>query len=534
MTRKRLAIIGGGSSGLICLKYAIDELPGWDIQCFEKSSDIVGCWGNPTPGFVSTSTRYTTQFACFQKYDASVRRSASNAGDDYPDFFNDDEYGRYLRDFADTYDLRRHIQLSTEVVNVCRMNCGDWQLTISSNSVNRTENFSAVVFCTGLVHRVRSMECEIETLRSIDSAQPIANKRIVVIGGGESGVDMAHRLALPVLNNEVFLSLRSGIRVSPRYHPIRGVPSDYLRNRLLLSFHPGIRNALGEWFVRFRIGFREILERMFPAAVELTTKQDQSAAELRRYWDLKLTHHARDKLFNVYHNKSDDFLNDVGDRRITIVGAMTDHGGKSFYEFAGTERIRVNPDLIVPSIGYQSGLESLTAGRLRLADFFVGCLHTHWDNVFASGFTRPIIGNIPSTSELQARYICGTIAGRFRRPDDLSERHAIDRARLQRCYPQLDTQNVYPIEMFPYCDRLAGMMSCQPTLGRLGSLRRWVRMMLCPATTIHYSEKYLEESSVPREPIHLPWFFTLIMLLLKPVDWIYRMIVVHRLTQRND
>ena len=47
----------------------------------------------------------------------------------------------------------------------------------------------------------------------------LKNKSIVVIGGGESAVDYANRLAQPELNNEVYLSLHSGIRVSPRYHP---------------------------------------------------------------------------------------------------------------------------------------------------------------------------------------------------------------------------------------------------------------------------------------------------------------------------
>jgi cation diffusion facilitator CzcD-associated flavoprotein CzcO len=71
---KRLAIIGCGSSGLITLKYALDELRDWEITAYEASSNITGCWGNPPTGFVSTSTKYTTQFACYPLYDANVRR----------------------------------------------------------------------------------------------------------------------------------------------------------------------------------------------------------------------------------------------------------------------------------------------------------------------------------------------------------------------------------------------------------------------------------------------------------------------------
>ncbi len=72
--RPRLAIIGGGSSGLISLKYALDHLPTWEIACFEQSDQYVGCWGRPYPGFVSTSTRYTTQFALLSSHGRSGQR----------------------------------------------------------------------------------------------------------------------------------------------------------------------------------------------------------------------------------------------------------------------------------------------------------------------------------------------------------------------------------------------------------------------------------------------------------------------------
>jgi cation diffusion facilitator CzcD-associated flavoprotein CzcO len=56
MRSRRLAIVGGGSSGLVTLKHALDALPDWEIVCFEKSATTTGCWGDPYPGFVSTST----------------------------------------------------------------------------------------------------------------------------------------------------------------------------------------------------------------------------------------------------------------------------------------------------------------------------------------------------------------------------------------------------------------------------------------------------------------------------------------------
>ena len=95
--RRRLAIVGCGSSGLITLKYACDLLPDWEIQCFEASGEITGCWGDPYPGFVSTSTKFTTQFACFPKYSANT---SSAPKCEKNEFFQGDEYGQYLSEFA--------------------------------------------------------------------------------------------------------------------------------------------------------------------------------------------------------------------------------------------------------------------------------------------------------------------------------------------------------------------------------------------------------------------------------------------------
>ena len=135
--RRRLAIIGGGSSGLICLKNSLDLLADWDIVCFEKSDRVTGCWGNPYPGFVSTSTKYTTQFACFPQFDASVN---SDGGSSRSEFFRDAEYGQYLEGFADKFSLHRNIELQSEVDSLCRATAGTgWDLTITRTTDGRSK-----------------------------------------------------------------------------------------------------------------------------------------------------------------------------------------------------------------------------------------------------------------------------------------------------------------------------------------------------------------------------------------------------------
>ncbi|MEO8498067.1 MAG: hypothetical protein ABI614_23625, partial [Planctomycetota bacterium] len=434
----------------------------------------------------------------------------------------DDEYGRYLESFVDAFHLDRHIVRNCDVRKIAPSGESDWELTLVRNGQVSTDVFSAIIVCTGLADQPRPLDdCPIATLRSINSETLVAENRIVVMGGGESAVDMAQRLSRPELNNQVYLSLRSGVRVSPRYHPIRGVPSDFLRNRLLLSIHPDLRNWIGQKFVEFRMRYDERLRRLFPSATRPSASSDRDVAAKRRYWDLKLTRTAKDRLFNMYHNKSDDFLDSVAAGRLAIIGTNVDSSYREFFQFDSHDSVTVAPDLIVPAIGYKSTLSEISAGELALRDFFLGCCHVRHDNLYLVGFTRPIIGNIPSISEMQARYVSGLIAGRFARPDLLAAQHQVNRERLERCYPQLDTANVYPVEMFPYCDQLARLMHCYPSRQRVGSLGQWLRMMLAPATTMHYFDAFFDEARTRRTPIHAPAAITFLLLLIKPFDLLY-------------
>ena len=512
----RLAIIGAGSSGLAALKVAVEELDGWEIVCFERSEAAVGAWGYPYKGFVSTSTKYATQFAGHRCFDAW----AAPAGvEDGREFFKDDEYGRYLAGMVDEHGLRRYVEEHAFVSRMTRVSDG-WALSIRGNNA-RVEVFDRVLICSGLAERPRTLDASVPVLDRIDEQAPVRDRTIVVIGGGESAVDIADRLAHPDLNNRVYLSLKGGIRVSPRYHPIRGVPSDFLRNRLMLSVHEDLRNAIGQKFVEARIRYQEWFERLSRSgrAPETTPR---TARDRKKHWALKLTERARDDLFNVFHNKSDGFLDAVAEERIQIIGPPVGGGYRLFTDFEGDQEVALEPDHVVPMIGYASALEEVTDGAVRVSDFFLGCLHVEHEDLFLIGFARPIIGSIPPISEVQARYVIGMIAGSYERPRDIADAHARERRRLTATYPAIDTEVVYPVEMIPYCDGLARRMGTYPSLRRLRSVRTWMRVMLTPASTLHYDDRDFDPEFIRRQPVHAPPLIIALLLLVKAFDVLFR------------
>jgi len=534
----RLAIIGCGSSGLITLKAAIDALPDWQIICFEKGKQITGVWGNPYPGFVSTSTKYTTQFTCFPVRDAEVE---DDGGASRAEFFRNGEYGEYLNQFADAFQLRPHIKLGHAVDRLERSSSDEgWLVTYRHNTDEEavTERFDAVVICTGLTAQCKELETKLpklspRELNTPDGLSTVRGERIVVFGGGESAVDYATRLSRPELNNEVYLSLRTGVRVSPRYHPIRGVPSDFLRNRLMLSIHPVLRNWIGQRFVEARMRHQERFEKWFPSQGKNTRESSASSHQaIKKEWAYRLTKGAKDELFNMFHNKSDDFLDGVADGRIKIVGEPVNGEMTHFYAFQSEEQEEVAPTKILPAVGYQSPLAAISGGSLSLADFYLGCVHAKCPDLFLVGFARPVIGNIPSISEMQANYVAALISGSVPRPADIAQQHTLAQQANYARYPRLDLEIIYPVEMFPYCDYLAQQMKIFPTVRSAGSLREWWRIQLQPATTAHY---YYQDPPTHRffgsAPVYMPTVFVLLLLLLKPLDWGFR--IVRRLFRRQ-
>ena len=142
-----IAVVGGGSSGLVTLKYLLDTYPASDVVCFEKGHSVRGCWGDQRPDFVSTSTKYTTQFSCFRKWSADLAPERN-----YEEFYRGSEFGDYLDAFVAQFNLKERIRFGVEVRNLDWMD-GGWVLRVAENGTEEHLTFDAVFLCTGLVNQ---------------------------------------------------------------------------------------------------------------------------------------------------------------------------------------------------------------------------------------------------------------------------------------------------------------------------------------------------------------------------------------------
>lgn len=478
MAKKRICIIGAGPAGLINLAtLACDlDMSEWDVVLYEKSSRFGGAWAWQDSEFTSTSTKYATQFATYVKF-------TTDDG-----FFHGEEYGEYLTSFIKDRGIGDRIHLNSEVTGCTRTDKG-WSVAINNGE---SQDFDFLILGSGLANRPKKqLDYMSNFTELVSKSEALEGKTILIVGGGESAVDVAARYSK---NNKIVFSLKSGIRLSPRMHPIRGVPSDYLRNELLLRIKETWRNFIGNKFVR-------TVKRFYTTIQRLTIPKDQiwhtTDETKRREIELELLNNAKDDLYNVFHTKNDDFLKNP--HNVEVWGPVIEHTESSvtLKRISTDETTEIQPDYLVNGIGYLSSMSYL-GDQVRVSEFVYGVVHKSDPTVFLGGFARPVIGNIPTICELQARWICDIIMGKSSRPTEADWER--DRASQKSKYPMINTDAVYPTDMYPYCE----------TIGRRLRPRKSYRsfkMLLTPFSTLRYFPTPENVSLIEKSPVFMPWVF---------------------------
>jgi Flavin-binding monooxygenase-like len=209
-------IIGAGPSGLATSR-ALARL-GIEHTVYEKHSDVGGIWdmrNEGTPLYESAhfiSSKWTAGFTGFPM-------SSSLA--DYP---HHTEILAYLRAFADAYDLKRHIQFGTLVRRV-EPEAANWRVHFSDGSSRLHQG----VICANGVTWLPSMpqwpghfDGELRHSVAYRSTDEFKNKRVLIVGLGNSGADIACDAARHA--SEATISVRRGYHFLPKH--VYGWPID--------------------------------------------------------------------------------------------------------------------------------------------------------------------------------------------------------------------------------------------------------------------------------------------------------------------
>ncbi|XP_017284239.1 dimethylaniline monooxygenase [N-oxide-forming] 2 [Kryptolebias marmoratus] len=472
---RRVAIVGAGSSGLVCMKVCADE--GLEPVCFESGDDIGGLWNfkeSPIPErssiYRSLVVNTSKEIMCFSDFPMP---------DDYPNYMHHSQLLQYFRLYAEHFHLLRYIHFQTTVTRVQQRPdfslSGQWEVaTMSRDGDEERHIFDAVMVCSGhYTHPALPLTdfqghetFSGQLLHSWDykDADAYRGKRVVVVGIGNSGGDVAAEISRSA--EKTFLSTRQGAWVIGRMAG-NGLPLDMVGitrfNNLLLQLLP---KTLVNWM----------------AESALNNKYDH------RLYGLKPKHRALERR---------PLINDDLPGRI-LQGALVMKPNIREFKKSGVVfedgTVEETIDTVIFCTGYNvtfsflpSAMSDGPGGELIL-----------FKRLFPPSLQHPTLaimglfqakGPIMPTVEMQARWAVRVFTGLSHLPSKEKMLEVVEserRSNIQR-YP-CPRQAALQVDYISYLDYMAKEVGAKPSLLRL-LLRDpvlWVKVFFGPCTPYQY------------------------------------------------
>jgi hypothetical protein len=224
VTAPHVCIIGAGCSGITTAKRLAEF--GISYDQFELSDDVGGNWyfGNPNGrSAVYESLHIDTSTARLQFEDFP-------APADYPDFPHHTLIHDYFRAYVDEFGLRDKIAFGTGVDKAVRNAGGGWDVTLSTGE---TRSYTDLVVANGHHWSPRFPDYPgtfagdlIHSHAYMNPFEPIEirGRRVIVVGMGNSAMDIASELSSRWMAEKLYVSARRGVWVLPKYR--NGVAAD--------------------------------------------------------------------------------------------------------------------------------------------------------------------------------------------------------------------------------------------------------------------------------------------------------------------
>ena len=246
----RAAVIGAGAAGLCAAKYLLAR--GVDVVIYEIGSHIGGLWvyendNGLSPAYRSLHLNSEARVTAYKDFPFPA---------DAPLYPDHEGVRRYLEGYADRFELRQRIQFHSRVTDVSAAGAR-WRVALGDGA---SSEFDAVVVASGHQgvpkHPEWRADFSGEYLHShaYRVPEPFRGKRVLVVGMGNSAVDIAADLCTVAQSTTIVA--RSPVLVMPRM--LFGVPTSRVLARIEKPWLPWpVRRTVRELLVRIVHGTME-------------------------------------------------------------------------------------------------------------------------------------------------------------------------------------------------------------------------------------------------------------------------------------
>ncbi|RHZ46422.1 uncharacterized protein CDV56_104747 [Aspergillus thermomutatus] len=435
----RVAVVGGGPSGLVVLKYLttvhnfqpVDPI---EAQLFEAEDSVGGTFTYRT--YEDAELVSSTELTAFSDF-------RCNGG---PDYLPALSYIKYLNDYCTRFNLWPHIKLSTCVTRVQRRQGGGHTVTFTSkDGETGLWECDAVAICSGL--HVRPNIPDIDGLENVPvifhsskykKREQLGNGNVLILGTGETAMDIAYFSVTSDKTKSTTISHRDGFVIATKRTPgvtlfgrggsglkDNGVPSDVSTPTLfaLSCIHPRVRNS-DYWNVIQKAVVKTVWWLMTGTTLGYNqwvgTLPDQDFGKFRFFYTkssrampyISAPYRSRNMLQRIRSAIIESPVPDTAGKRIDLAPWPEYIDPKGVVHFRRTNRPEskmfenssYKPDVVVLATGYTQQFPFIDDSYPLPDEADVrGIWKTGDETVGFIGFVRPSFGAIPPLAEMQSQ-----------------------------------------------------------------------------------------------------------------------------------
>jgi len=436
-------VIGGGWSGLMSCKYAKEE--GLHVRVIEKRDDLGGVWKySSDPNIVTVMNNSRTSSSS-----ATTEISDFPMPDNIGEFPKHKEIFKYLNDYADKYELRKHIHFSCGVISTNKES-NEW---IIKTDIGITYYCKNIIICAG-VHQNPNRDLEHNLFKDFQGEiwhagniksfkEQHRGKRIMIIGGGETSSDVldewyeaSSTIIWCIPNGQHFF--RKYAKLLPHREP---QALDKASSRLLKVISPHVKSKPGlAWVCKWTTNG------------SLLAYQGHGIPEFKN----------NANFFHSFINKHAHALDYIDYKKVIPKGKICKVIGKTVYFNDGSNH---DVDVVILCTGYKTSIPFLPDQyKCDLTDLYKYVVHPDDPTVSFVGYARPIVGSIPMLSEMQTRWINRVISGKVKMAnrDEMLETIKTDKLFWNNYFENTSRRINTLVEAYTYLDDIAKISNCYP------------------------------------------------------------------------